>query len=200
MTTSQALPNSAVASAIPVSSSLVANSLAVNTTDGTLYTKRLDNTIVRIEGDRGNGALASASTINLGSLMAAVIDVTGNNTINTITLQAGQTRTVRFTGVLSLVNSVSLVLPGGSNVTTAAGDYATFRGYASGITRCTNYSFINNPFSVTSTDASIIGAFGCNGKSPQSSYTVSAASTDLASVITLCNQLRAALIANGISV
>jgi len=43
------------------------------------------------------------------------------------------------------------------------------------------------------------GGFGCNGKSAQSSVTVNAASTDLASVIALCNQLRAALIANGIA-
>jgi hypothetical protein len=41
--------------------------------------------------------------------------------------------------------------------------------------------------------------FGCNGKSAQSAVTVNAASTDLASVIALCNQLRAALIANGIA-
>lgn len=43
-------------------------------------------------------------------------------------------------------------------------------------------------------------AFSCNGKAPQGSATVNAAATDLGSVITLCNQLRAALIANGIAV
>lgn len=42
--------------------------------------------------------------------------------------------------------------------------------------------------------------FGCNTKSPQASYSVNAASSDLATVIALCNQLRAALIANGICV
>ena len=40
--------------------------------------------------------------------------------------------------------------------------------------------------------------FGCNTKLPQTAVTVNAASTDLPSVIALCNQLRAALIANGI--
>lgn len=44
------------------------------------------------------------------------------------------------------------------------------------------------------------GAFGCNTKAPQSSYSVNGASTDLATVIALCNQVRAALIANGICV
>lgn len=42
------------------------------------------------------------------------------------------------------------------------------------------------------------GAFGCNGSTPQTKATFNAASTDLASVIALCNQIRAALIANGI--
>lgn len=42
--------------------------------------------------------------------------------------------------------------------------------------------------------------FGCNNKGAQTSVAVNAASTDLASVIALCNQLRAALIANGITV
>ena len=40
--------------------------------------------------------------------------------------------------------------------------------------------------------------FGCNSKTPQTAVAVNAASTDLASVVALCNQLRAALIANGI--
>lgn len=40
----------------------------------------------------------------------------------------------------------------------------------------------------------------CNGATPQTEASVNAASTDLASVIALCNQLRAALIANGICV
>ena len=42
------------------------------------------------------------------------------------------------------------------------------------------------------------GAFGCNGTTPQSKYTLNAASTDLASVVALCNQIRTALINNGI--
>jgi len=40
--------------------------------------------------------------------------------------------------------------------------------------------------------------FGCNGATPQATAAVNIASTDLATVIALCNQLRAALIANGI--
>ncbi len=43
-------------------------------------------------------------------------------------------------------------------------------------------------------------AFGCNGKTAQTAYTVNAACTDLPTVVALCNQLRAALVANGIAV
>lgn len=42
--------------------------------------------------------------------------------------------------------------------------------------------------------------FGCNGTAAQTEVTVDSASTDLPSVIALCNQIRTALIANGICV
>lgn len=40
--------------------------------------------------------------------------------------------------------------------------------------------------------------FGCNNATPQSAYTLNAASTDLPSVVALCNQIRTALINNGV--
>lgn len=43
-------------------------------------------------------------------------------------------------------------------------------------------------------------AFGCNNKPAQVSYTLGPAATDLASVITLVNNIRTALINNGIGV
>jgi hypothetical protein len=50
-------------------------------------------------------------------------------------------------------------------------------------------------------DASVsMGAFGSNGKTPQTSASVNAACTDLNTAIALVNQLRSALIANGICV
>lgn len=42
--------------------------------------------------------------------------------------------------------------------------------------------------------------FGCNGASAQAAYTLNAAATDLDTVVALSNQIRAALIANGIGV
>lgn len=54
--------------------------------------------------------------------------------------------------------------------------------------------------SMGSSGLSLATGFGCNSKAPQGAATVAAAASDLSTVITLCNQLRAALIANGIAV
>ena len=97
----------------------------------------------RISGtwDSVHGAdIASASTVNLSTATGNVVDVTGTTTITAITLAEGLERTVRFTGALTLTHGASLVLPGAASITTAAGDYAIFRGYASGVVRCVVYS------------------------------------------------------------
>jgi hypothetical protein len=83
--------------------------------------------------------IASAGTTNLETATGNLVDVTGTTTITAITLSEGHERTVRFTGILTLTNGASLVLPGGANIVTAAGDYAVFRGYAAGVVRCTAY-------------------------------------------------------------
>lgn len=51
---------------------------------------------------------------------------------------------------------------------------------------------------ITASELQITNGFGCNNASPQTSYTVSGPATNLTSVITLCNELRSALIANGV--
>lgn len=84
--------------------------------------------------------VASAATLNLGTATGDLVDVTGTTTVTAITLPQGLERTVRFAGALTLTHGAGLVLPGGANVATAAGDFATFRGYASGVVRCTAYS------------------------------------------------------------
>lgn len=83
--------------------------------------------------------IASASTINLETATGDLIDLTGTTTVNAITLSEGHERTVRTTGILTLTNGASLVLPGGANITTAAGDFFVFRGYAAGAVRCVAY-------------------------------------------------------------
>lgn len=83
--------------------------------------------------------IASATTINLTTATGNFVDVTGTTTITTVTLAEGYCRTVRFTGALILTNGANLVLPGAANITTAAGDYAVFRGVGSSVTRCESY-------------------------------------------------------------
>ena len=55
-------------------------------------------------------------------------------------------------------------------------------------------------YALETTGGSVLhsGAWGCNGNTPQSKYTLNAASTDLTTVVALCNQIRTALINNGI--
>lgn len=91
-------------------------------------------------GLEAHGAdIASSSTINLTNSTGQLVDVTGTTTITAITLAEGQERTVRFTGALTLTHSSNLVLPGAANITTAAGDFAIFRGYGSSIVRMVHY-------------------------------------------------------------
>lgn len=89
--------------------------------------------------DAQGSDIASAGTLNLETATGDIVDVTGTTAITAITLSQGHRRLVRFTGVLTLTNGASLVLPGGANTTTAVGDYAEFVGYAAGVVRCARY-------------------------------------------------------------
>lgn len=83
--------------------------------------------------------VASSGTTNLDTATGNLVDVTGTTTITAITLAEGRERTVRFTGILTLTHGSSLVLPTAANITTAAGDFAIFKGYAAGVVRCISY-------------------------------------------------------------
>lgn len=90
--------------------------------------------------DKHGADIASATTLNLDTSTGDLVDVTGTTTITAITLAEGVEKTVRFTGILTLTHGASLVLPGAANITTAAGDFAVFHGYAAGVVRCSNYT------------------------------------------------------------
>lgn len=82
-------------------------------------------------------------TVDLGA--AAVISnsvlINGTNNVASFGFAApvGAVRTVRFGGVLILVNSATLLLPGGANITTAAGDCGVFECLAAGSWRCVSW-------------------------------------------------------------
>jgi len=86
------------------------------------------------------GNIASAGTINLDTATGNLVHVTGTTTIVAITLASGASRDVVFDGALTLTHGASLILPGAANITTAAGDRATFRGDGSGVVRCMHYT------------------------------------------------------------
>jgi len=86
--------------------------------------------------------IASASTVNLASATGVVVNITGTTTITSLgTVASGALRTLVFGGILTLThNATSLILPGASNITTAAGDVAQFRSKGSGNWVCVGYS------------------------------------------------------------
>lgn len=51
---------------------------------------------------------------------------------------------------------------------------------------------------IIGTDLTVKEAFGCNGKSAQAAFTLAPVATNFATLLTLANSLRAALVANGI--
>jgi hypothetical protein len=82
--------------------------------------------------------IASATTCDLGSKAAHALEITGTTTITGFgTIKAGTVKFLNFAGALVLThNASSLILPGGANITTAAGDTAVVRSLGSGNWRC----------------------------------------------------------------
>lgn len=80
--------------------------------------------------------IASAATTNIGAAAANYLQVTGTTGITAFdTIQAGTERTLEFAAALTLTNSGNVILLGGSNYTTAAGDVLKFRSEGSGVWR-----------------------------------------------------------------
>ena len=83
--------------------------------------------------------VASATALTLG-VDGNYFDITGTTTITSIAaLGIGIVR-LHFDGILTLTHhATNLILPGGANITTAAGDEAVFFEYATGDWRCLSY-------------------------------------------------------------
>ena len=114
-------------------------------------------------------SIASASTTNIGAATGNLIHITGTTTITAFdTVQAGTTRKVIFDDILTLThNATSLILPGGSNITTDAGDSALFVSEGSGNWKCMFYqkyddAYIN--FTTTITGFSSTPTYTCKYK------------------------------------
>lgn len=94
----------------------------------------------RFDGSK-SADIASSGTTDIGAATGQYVVVTGTTTITSLgTVHAGVWRQVRFSGALTLTyNATSLILPGGIDITTTAGDTATFISLGSGNWICTSY-------------------------------------------------------------
>ena len=97
------------------------------------------NTFTKTQTWTKGADVASAATLTLGD--GNYFDITGTTAITAIaTKGVGTVVKLHFDAALTLThNATDLVLPGGENITTAAGDEAEFVEYATGDWRCTNY-------------------------------------------------------------
>jgi hypothetical protein len=105
--------------------------------------------------------VASATTLTLGTDGNYYV-VTGTTTITSFaTIGVGLKVVVCFTGILTLTHhATDLILPGGANITTAAGDCAIFVEYAAGDWRCVAYQRASGYPLLGSFNAAIPGAIG----------------------------------------
>lgn len=105
--------------------------------------------------------VASAATVSLGE--GGYFKITGTTTITDIdfaTDKAGRVGWVQFSGALTLTHNAStLILPGGANITTAAGDVACFISEGSDVVRCAVYTKANGQAVVGGSGSSGFGAF-----------------------------------------
>ena len=87
-------------------------------------------------------SVASAASVDLGAQASLNLVITGTTSIasfGTTATTHGLPYTLRFAGVLTLVNSASLILPGAASIVTAAGDIADVVWEGAGVWRVISY-------------------------------------------------------------
>ena len=120
------------------------NTPTTATTVGTGLAPNLQEIQKVIRQDLANAPTdtASASTTDIGAVASNYVRITGTTTITALgTVSSGIWKFVRFAAALTLThNSSTLILPGGANITTAAGDCGLFVSEGSGNWRCISYT------------------------------------------------------------
>lgn len=107
----------------------------------------IPNTFTNIQKWAKGADVVSSAILSLGN-DGNYFDITGNTAITSIGAKGvGTVVKLHFDSALTLTHhATDLVLPGGANITTAAGDEAEFIEYAAGKWRCTDYNRIKaNP-------------------------------------------------------
>jgi len=115
-----------------------ANMLWADTTSGWMKQRDLTNTSWAKKFPLGNNSfvtIASSSTIDLtvNAVTSDYVKITGTTSITSITLENGQRKTLIADGIFTLVNSATLILPGGINFVTKVGDIIDVIGESGGI-------------------------------------------------------------------
>lgn len=134
--------------------------------------------------DAGN--IASASTVNICAIAGNSATITGTTTITAFdTCQAGITRTLRFSGAVTLTyNGTSLIIPAAANYTTAAGDVFTFVSMGSAHWYVSHYALASGQ---AITGASVAGSSGDfqknNGTGGLGAYTPTQATAALNAMV-----------------
>lgn len=108
---------------------------------GKIYHCFVDGTWTTLTNGTKGTNIASATTCDIGAATGEFVDISGTTTITGLgTVGAGAVRKVRFLAALTLThNATSLILPGATNITTAADDTAEFISLGSGNWICQNY-------------------------------------------------------------
>lgn len=97
--------------------------------------------IIRSTNAISSASLVASSTTDLGSSDGENVSVTGSATITSLgSTPAGIVREVLFGGACTIVNSSAIVMSGGLNYNTVAGDILRFRSLGSG-----NWRQISSP-------------------------------------------------------
>lgn len=102
------------------------------------------NTFTGVQRWAKGADVASAGALTLGT-DGNYFDITGTTSITSIaTAGVGTRARLHFDAALTLTHhATDLILPGGANITTAAGDEAEFIEYATGDWRCVSYTRAN---------------------------------------------------------
>jgi hypothetical protein len=123
------------------SAALPAQSLGLLISDGTVAS--FSKTLTGFPVNEVKGAdIASATTVDISVATGNFVHITGTTTITGITLGVGAERTVIFDSALTLTHGAGLLLPGASNIVTAANDRMKVRGDTAGVI-VTNYTRAN---------------------------------------------------------
>lgn len=114
-------------------------------TDSSKYLALAGGTMTGALNFAPQATVASAATTNIGAATANTVNITGTTTITSLgTAASGVERELIFAAALTLThNGTSLILPGGANIVTAAGDTATAVSAGSGNWRITKYQKAN---------------------------------------------------------